>query len=423
MTPSAAEFVSLLPEGSFVDDEGQLVVGGCRLVDLADQYGTPMLVVDEASVRSQVRRFDASMREGWANSRVVFASKAFPCTAMYEVMAQEGVGVDVAGGGELVMALAGGVSPSKIIVHGNAKTTEELSMALEAQVGTIVIDNFDDIDRLEQLARREQGVLIRVLPRVSADTHEAIATGQVGSKFGLDGEQALEAIARVRASEHLRLDGLHAHIGSQILDTGPFALEVAALAEYGDFDVYDLGGGLGVRYTYHQDPPSPEEWCAAVTSAARRHLPSSARLIVEPGRSMVARSGFTLYRVTTVKRGSSTFVAVDGGMADNLDVSLYGERFEASVVDRVGGGELVTLVGRHCESGDTLIRGVAMRSPRVGDVVVVAATGAYTYTMQNNYNGALRPPLVFVGGGRSQLRVRRETYTDFFRRDVPDEGG
>jgi len=406
-----------------MDATGNLVVAGCRLIDLAHRYGTPVLVIDETAVRRQVQRFSSALREGWPRSRVTFASKAFPCTAMYELMAGEGIGVDVAGGGELVMALAGGVDPSLMILHGNAKSTAEISMALDAGVGTIVIDNFDDIDRLERLTRREQGVLLRIIPGVRPDTHAAVSTGQVGSKFGLDGVQATEAIARLRSSTNLRLDGLHAHIGSQVLSTEPFEIEVAALAEFGDFAVYDVGGGLGVRYTYHQLAPTPEEWSHAITAAARRHLPAAAQLIVEPGRSMVARAGFTLYTVNTVKHGSSTFVAVDGGMADNLDVSLYGERFEASVVDRVGGGEVVTVVGRHCESGDTLITDVALRTPRVHDVLVVPVTGAYTFTMQNNYNGALRPPLVFVENGNSHLRVRRETYDDFFRRDVaPGDG-
>ena len=422
MDPSPDEFLSLLPEDAVLDHSGQLVVGGCRLGDVAERFGTPSLVVDEGAVRRQVRRFIEALHSGWPNSRPTFASKAFPCTAMYRLMAEEGIGVDVAGGGELVMALAGGVDPALMIMHGNAKTTDEISRALDAGVGTIVIDNFDDIDRLERLASREQGVLVRVVPDVRPDTHAAMATGQQGSKFGLDASQAAAAIARLRNSTHLRLDGLHAHIGSQILQTEPFEREVEALAQYGDFDVYDLGGGLGARYTYAEQPPTPEEWCGALTAAAKRHLPSSAQLLIEPGRSMVARAGMTLYTVTTVKHGPTTFVAVDGGMADNLEVSLYGERFEAAIVDRLGGGEMVTLVGRHCESGDTLIDGVTMASPRVGDVVVVACTGAYTYTMQNNYNGALRPPLVFVDSGEAHLKVRRETYDDILRRDVTSGG-
>jgi diaminopimelate decarboxylase len=410
--------VSLLPPGARIDDAGELVVSGCRLTDLADTYGTPLYVVDEAALRAQARRFRQALSEGWADSQVFFASKAFPCTAGYRVMAEEGIGVDVAGGGELAMAIAGGVDPADIIMHGNAKTSVELRTAVEAGVGTIVIDNFDDIDRLEQIVTSEQGVLIRVIPGVRPDTHEAISTGQLGSKFGLSPADARTAIAKLEVSDRLRLDGLHMHIGSQIMTNEPFSRAIEILAGLGDFAVYDVGGGLGGRYTYLDDPPSPEEWVGAVVTAARRHLPAGSRLLIEPGRSMVARAGVTLYRVVSVKRGTPTFVAVDGGMADNLEVALYGQRFEASIVNRVGGGPTVDLVGRHCESGDRIIAGVALADPVPGDLVVVAATGAYCFTMANNYNGALRPALVFCRDGAAEVRVRRETIADLLRRDV-----
>ena len=281
-----------------------------------------------------------------------------------------------------------------------------------------IIDNFDDIDQLEQIVTSQQGVLVRVIPGVRPDTHEAISTGQLGSKFGLPAADAARAIARLRASDRLRLDGVHMHIGSQIMSNEPFARAIEVLAGLGDFAVYDVGGGLGVRYTYLDDPPSPEDWVDALVTAARRHLPATARLLIEPGRSMVARSGVTLYRVVSVKRGTPTFVAVDGGMADNLEVALYGQRFEAGVVNRVGGGPTGDLVGRHCESGDRLIAGVALADPVPGDIVVVAATGAYCFTMANNYNGALRPAVGVCGDGNAEVRVRRETIADLLRRDV-----
>lgn len=415
---SPQAFLDLLPPASTIDDAGYLVIGGCRLNDLADAHGTPLYVVDEGFLRAQARAFQQALGDRWANSRVVFASKAFPCTAAYRLMAEEGLGVDVAGAGELAMALKGGASPSLIVLHGNAKSEGEISMALEAGVGTVVIDNFDDIDRLEHMVHSEQSVLLRVIPGVRPDTHEAVSTGQSGSKFGLETADARTAIARLRGSDRLRLDGLHMHIGSQILGTEPFTRAIEALSDLGEFDVYDLGGGLGVRYTYGDKPPSVEEWVDALVGAARKHLPSSAKLMIEPGRSMVARSGVTLYRVLSVKRGKPTFVAVDGGMGDNLEVSLYGQRFEASVVNRVGGGTPVELVGRHCESGDRLISGVPLSSPTLGDVVVVAVTGAYCFTMANNYNGALRPAVVFCRDGIAQVRVRRETLADFVSRDV-----
>ena len=317
-----------------------------------------------------------------------------------------------------VQALAGGIDPARIVVHGNAKTTAELRLAVEAGVGLIVIDNTDDIDRLEELVSSEQSVLVRVIPGVRPDTYEAVATGQAGSKFGLPVPAARAAIARLRHSDKLRLEGMHAHIGSQILATEPYAREVEAIAGLGDFATYNLGGGLGVRYTYTDHPPSPEDWIEVLTEAARRRLPRDAELIIEPGRMLVAPFGVTVYRVVSVKGDDPRFVAVDGGMADNMEVALYGQRFEATVTSRVGGGSSVELVGRHCESGDRLISGVPLRDPRPGDLVAVAATGAYCYTMANNYNGAMRPPVVFCADGVPRLVVRRETHADFLSRDV-----
>jgi diaminopimelate decarboxylase len=415
---TAERLIELFPEGTALDHGGGLTVGGCALREVAETFGTPLYVVDEASLRARARRFHTALADRWPDSQVLFASKAFPCAAVLGALAAEGLGFDVAGGGELAVALAAGVDPAKIVLHGNAKTEAELRMATDAGVGTVVIDNHDDIDRLERLAPAGQRVLIRYLPDVRPDTHEAISTGQAGSKFGLARPDAQSAVARVRASGRLVLDGLHVHIGSQILDTEPFERAVEAVAELGEFSVYDLGGGLGVRYTYAERPPTPDAWLQALIGAARRRLPASARLIVEPGRSLVARSGVTLYRVVTVKRGAPTFVAVDGGMGDNLEVALYGQRFEATVVDRVGGGEPVELVGRHCESGDRLSSAVPLREPRPGDVVAVPVTGAYCFTMANNYNGALRPPVVFCADGRARVVVRRETYADLLARNA-----
>jgi diaminopimelate decarboxylase len=417
-TTALADLLGLFPPGSSVDPDGELVVGGCRLADLAAAWGTPLYVVEEDAVRAQVRRYRRALGAEWPNSRMVFASKAFPCTAMYRLMAAEGIGVDVAGAGELVMALAGGVDPALIVMHGNAKTPAELRMAVDARVGLIVIDNTDDIDQLEDLVQSEQPVLVRVIPGVRPDTYEAVATGQAGSKFGLPIPAARAAIARLRHSDKLRLDGLHMHIGSQILSARPYAPAIEAIAGLGDFAVYNLGGGLGVRYTYRDDPPSAEDWIAALAAAARRHLPPGAHIIIEPGRSLVAPFGVTVYRIMSVKGDDPRFVAVDGGMADNMEVALYGQRFEATVTCRVGPGEPVELVGRHCESGDRLISGAALRDPRRGDLVAVAVTGAYCYTMANNYNGAMRAPVVFCQGGRSRLVVRRETHADILARDI-----
>ncbi|HUX04646.1 MAG TPA: diaminopimelate decarboxylase [Acidimicrobiales bacterium] len=413
-----SELLGLFSTGASLEGDA-LVIAGRRVSALADEFATPALIIDEEALRSRARRYRDGLAKRWPNSQVVWASKSLPCTALYRLMAEEGLGADVAGGGELVMALRAGMDPSSLVLHGNAKTDEEIQMAVTAGVGTVVIDNFDDIDRLERTVRDEQGVLVRVLPMVEADTHEAIATGHANSKFGLSLDDARRAVSRLRASDHLRLDGLHVHVGSQILDTEPFARAAAALAPLGEFAVYDLGGGLGARYTYDDHPPSIEEYLDALVGAAREHLPASARILIEPGRSLVAETACTLYRVVSVKHGGArTFVAVDGGMGDNLEVSLYGQRFEATVAERVGGGATYTLVGRHCESGDQLIESVALDEPKVGDVIAVPVTGAYCLTMANNYNGALRPPIVMVREGVARVVLRRETYEDLVARDV-----
>ena len=413
------DLLGLFPPGTAQDQDGMLRVGGCRLDDLAADYGTPVLVVDEQAVREQARNYREQLAARWPDSQVLFASKAFPCTAVQRLMVSEGLWLDVAGGGEIVTALAAGADPATLVLHGNAKTTEEIELAIASGVGTVVVDNEDDIDRLEAVVPpgRVQGCLVRVIPGVQSSTYAAYATGHAGSKFGLSPAAARRAISRIRSSSRLRMDGLHTHVGSQILVAGELAAAVAPLAALGDYPVYDLGGGLGCRYTYADQPPSVAEYLDALTGAAREHLPAGARILIEPGRSLVARGGVTVYRVTTVKPGATTFVAVDGGMGDNLEVALVGQRFEATIADRVGGGRPVTVVGRHCESGDVLSADVRLRAPRVGDLLAVPVTGAYCYTMSNNYNGARRIPVAFAEGARSRLVVRRERWEELLSRD------
>lgn len=414
------DLLGLFPPGTTEDTDGTLVVGGCRLDDLAAAYGTPVLVVAEGALRRRARSYRQALAARWPNSQVVFASKAFSCTAVQRVLVSEGLWLDVAGGGEIVSALAAGADPATLVLHGNAKTTEELELAVKAGVGTVVVDNFDDIDRLESIVApgRQQGCLVRVIPGIQASTHAAHATGHEGSKFGLMPAAARRAISRIESSGRLRLDGLHTHVGSQILVADELAAAVAPLAALGEFAVYDLGGGLGSRYTFTDHPPTIDDYLDALIGAAREHLPADARILIEPGRSMVAENGITVYRVTTIKEGSPNFVAVDGGMGDNLEVALVGQRFEAAIVDRVGGGDPVTVVGRHCESGDVLSADVPLRDPRVGDLLAVPVTGAYCYTMANNYNGARRIPVVFADAGSARLVVRRETWDDLLARDV-----
>ena len=418
MNTSEGQIISLFPSGTSLNENNELLIGGCSASELVSTFGTPALIIDEAALRDRARRYQDGLRSRWPNSEVIWASKSLPLTSVFRVLAEEGLGVDVAGGGELVMALAAGVDPSKIVMHGNAKTDDEIEMAVNAGVGTIVIDNFDDIDRLEKIVKGEQAVLVRIIPGVLPETHLANATGQDDSKFGLSISSAKVAIEKIKASKKLRLDGLHLHVGSQIMSTEPFIQSIEAIASLGEFSVYDLGGGLGVRYTYKDSPPSIEEYLDALINTARKYLPATAKILIEPGRSMVADTAVTLYRVVTIKRSARTFVAIDGGMADNLEVSLYGQRFEATVANRVGGGDLHALVGRHCESGDILIDGVNLQNPKVGDIIAVPVTGAYCLSMANNYNGARRPPVVFCRDGVARPVVRRETYEDLLARDI-----
>jgi diaminopimelate decarboxylase len=418
-----AGLIELFPPGSAVAADGTLTVAGCRADELAAEFGTPVLVVAEAALRDRAREYRTELAARWPNSRVVFASKAFPCTAVQRVMVQEGLGLDVAGGGEIRTALKAGVDPALVVLHGNAKSVDELTSAVRHGIGLVVVDGPDDVDRLEELVPPggNQDVLVRVIPGVTADVHAHVMTGHEGSKFGLAPPAAAELIARIERSDRITVRGLHVHVGSQILDTEPFARSVAPIAALGAFEVYDLGGGLGARYSYADHPPAVAEYLDALIGAAHEHLPRGAQVILEPGRSMVAAAAVTLYRVTTVKRGAHTFVAVDGGMGDNLEVALFAQRFEAGIANRLGPTERVeraVVVGRHCESGDVLVDGVDLAAPVVGDLLVVPATGAYCFTMANNYNGTRRIPVVFARDGAARLVVRRETWEELFARDV-----
>jgi diaminopimelate decarboxylase len=392
--------------------DGVLSIGGCEARELAREFGTPAYVVAEDDLRARARAFtEALARLHDGPGEVVFASKAFPCTAVLRVFAEEGLGCDVASGGELHLALRAGFDPARLYLHGNAKSDAELEMALEAGVGTVVIDNERDAERLQGGTR----LLIRVVPGVDADTHEHILTGQAGSKFGMPPDAA-RALA-----ERMEIAGLHMHIGSQLRSLDPYRRAVAALARVGDFEVYDLGGGLGVAYLPDDEVPSAEAWVESMVAAAHAELGADKSLVLEPGRALVANAGVTLYRVESVKPGAAgeRIVAVDGGMSDNLRPMLYGAVYDAALADRIGaGGDACTVVGKHCESGDVLVRDVRLPDPRPGDVLVTPVTGAYGHAMANNYNGVPRPPVIFCSRGDARVVVRRETYEDLSERDV-----
>jgi len=307
-------------------------------------------------------------------------------------------------------------------MHGNAKSDEDIQAALDARIGYIVVDGFDDIDRIERLAQRRTPVLLRVSPgveSVAGATHAALATGGKQSKFGVPVEQVPEAIDRMRRIRTVDLRGLHMHIGSQIVGIDQFEAAIEALSSLERFEVYDLGGGLGVRYVPEDVAPSVDEYAERLVRAAHKHLGEDVELLVEPGRSMVARAGLTLYRVVTVKRAGRLYVAVDGGMGDNLEHSLYGQRFAPLVVGRWDAEPaMADLVGRHCESGDVITPNVPLADPRIGDLVVVPSTGAYCFTMANNYNAALRPPVIYCANGAARVGVRRETFDDLLAREM-----
>ncbi|GAT74360.1 diaminopimelate decarboxylase [Microbacterium sp. HM58-2] len=415
------DLLSLLPPGSDVDG-GVLRISGCRVDDLAREFGTPAIVVAEPALRARAREYREEAAKRWPRARVVFASKSFPATAVQRVMVEEGLGLDVAGGGELRSAVKAGIDPALLVLHGNAKSTDEIEYAVQAGAGLVVVDNADDVDRLEAAVPlgSTQGVLVRVVPGIESSTHPHVATGQIGSKFGLTPPAAKALIERIERSPRLSMQGVHAHVGSQILDPSELAAAVEPLAAMGQFPVYDLGGGLGARYTYDEHPPAVADYLDALLGAARAHLPAEAEIIIEPGRSMVNAAAATLYTVTTVKRDARNFVAVDGGMGDNLEVALFGQRYEAALAARMDEepAEDTVIVGRHCESGDVLIDGIRLPAAKVGDLLVVPATGAYTHTMANNYNGYRRPPVVFANEGQARAVVRRETWEDLFARDV-----
>ncbi len=410
--------LSLLPPSASIAGD-DLYLGGCSLTEVAAEFGTPAFVFDEQALRDRARAFADGLSSRHARSRVCFATKSFPSASMIRILASEGLGFDVVGEGELRIALAGEADPAKIVMHGNAKSDADIRAAIEAGIGYIVVDGFDDIDRIARLATRPTPVLLRVSPGIESKTHLALATGGKSAKFGVPVEQVPEALARMQAAPMIDMHGLHAHIGSQILNLEQFEAEVEALASLGRFDVYDLGGGLGVRYEAADVAPEIDAYLERLVAAAHRHLGDDIELLIEPGRSLVAPVGVTLYRVLTLKLAGKLHVATDGGMGDNLEYSLYGQRFAPMVIGRWDEPQvLADLVGRHCESGDIVTPDVELRNPQIDDLIVVPVTGAYCFTMVNNYNGALRPPVVYCAEGTARLGVRRETPDELLGREM-----
>ncbi len=428
-SPEAPVARHLLPITASRAASGALAVGGVDLVALAGEAGTPLFVYDEEHLRARCREAVASFGSG----AVAYGTKAFLCKAMAALAAEEGMLLDVSTGGELAVALAAGVPGPGLVLHGNNKSTEELRAALAAGVGRVVVDSFEEIGRLSELARRgllPPGLktLVRVTPGVEAHTHEYVMTGQEDSKFGFSlAEGAADrAVEALRAVPGVALVGAHSHVGSQIFRVDVYARVVSILAPFlarHRLEECCVGGGLGVAYLNREHAPSMAEWAAVVrTACAAARLPAEVRVSVEPGRSIVATAGMTLYRVGTIKElpGVRTYVAVDGGMSDNPRPVLYGSGYEAFLPRRPDAPRPMAarLVGKHCESGDVLVENARLPDDlAVGDVLATPVTGAYGWSMASNYNRVGRPPVVFVADGRARVVVRRETVEDLLRLD------
>jgi diaminopimelate decarboxylase len=420
------------------DPDGVLTVGGVRVTDLARDHGTPLWVVDETDLRTRCRRYV----EGFPGVGVAYASKAWCTVGILQLVTDEGLWVDVVSAGELHTALVAGVDPARLLFHGNNKSDAELDRALEVGVGRIVVDSFDELDRLERVAAARDTTAacwLRITPGIDAHTHEYVRTGHDDSKFGFTLSLGLadEAIARARDLPHLDVVGVHAHIGSQIFGTDPFIANAEVtldlLARWRDehgieLTELNLGGGMGIRYTHEDHPVDVARYGRAVLETVDERCEALGyprpQLFVEPGRAIVGPSTITLYEVGTVKHlpGLTSWVSVDGGMSDNIRPALYDAEHEVAIASRVSDAEprAVTVVGKHCESGDLVREHAPLPSDvRVGDLLAVAATGAYTESMASNYNRIPRPAAVLVRDGEVRPLLRRETLDDLVRRDVP----
>lgn len=417
---------SLLPDNAEVIPGNPLRVAGVDLLELAAEYGTPLFVYDEEHLRKRC----AEAHDAW-DEGVAYATKAFLCRAMARLASEEGLSLDVSTGGELHVALAAGADPTSIVLHGNNKDREELAAALEVGVGRIVVDSFDEIERLSSLvanSRSPVGVLVRVTPGIEAHTHEFVRTGQQDSKFGfsLASGSAAKAVEKLRALPGVELLGLHVHIGSQIFREESFAQTVDVLAEFfAPLDLPELciGGGLGVPYVAGETAPSIAQWARTVRAAARAAgISEDVRLTAEPGRAIAASAALTLYTVGTIKELPEirTYVSVNGGMSDNPRPVLYGSGYEAFLPREPDAPRprAVTVVGKHCETGDVVVSDARVpEDMRVGDILATPVTGAYGYSMASNYNKVPRPAVVFVREGEARVVVRRESLDDLLSHD------
>ena len=430
---------NVFPDTAEVNTQGHLFIGGCDAVELAEQYGTPLYVFDEVSLRSRCRQFTQEFRKLHPDTTVSYSSKAYINKALARIFMEEGLGLDVVSGGELAVARSVEFPMERVHFHGNNKTQEELETALAWGVGRIVVDSFYELELLDSLAQRVgrlQDVMIRVSPGVDPHTHVHTTTGTLDSKFGIPIEtgQAEEAVRLALKAPGLNLVGLHFHLGSPIFETEPYRiateLVLAFAARLRDeglrLQEFGPGGGFAIAYTRDQEPPSPSEYAEAIVSTmienCRRFGFDLPRLVIEPGRAIVGPAGVALYRVGATKDipGVRKYVSVDGGMGDNIRPALYDAKYEAVAADRMNDEpqEKVTIAGKYCESGDILVRDVSMPALRPGDLIAIPASGAYCLAMASNYNLNPRPAIVLVNDGKARLIRRRETYEDMTRTDL-----
>jgi diaminopimelate decarboxylase len=421
------------------DDAGRLAIGGVSLPDLADQYGTPLYVYDERTIRNQCRTYRDAFDQRYPHSRVVYAGKAYLSPALINIINEEGLSLDVVSGGELYVAIQSGFPAERITFHGNNKSPDELQMALDAGVGEIVIDNFYEIELLADLLKQHGGqvdALLRLNPGIDTHTHDYRKTGIVDSKFGLliDTGDAAKAVERITQVTGIQLRGYHIHLGSQIFEIEPYVAAVESLFRFATEmrdrfgivpDQISPGGGLGIQYESTDPDASVSEFAQAISDATKQGAESMGialpELIVEPGRSIIGPAGVAVYRVGSIKDipGIRRYVCIDGGMADNIRPPLYDAVYEAAIANRYDSDEAtVTIAGKYCESGDVLIRDARLPEPRHGDLIAVPASGAYCLAMASNYNMALRPAVVMVNDGETTVMQRRERYEDLLLRDA-----
>lgn len=431
----------MLKDGISVNACGHLTIGGVDTVALAEEFGTPLYVMDEEKIRAACRLYKASFTRCYQDRGLpLYASKAFSCKEIYRIMKEEGMGADTVSGGELYTALQAGFPASRIHFHGNNKTADELSYALSVDVGHIIVDNLTELELLDQTAARlhkQADILLRIKPGIDAHTHQFIRTGQIDSKFGfaLETGEAMEAVQAAIKSAHLTLKGLHCHIGSQILDDQPFELAAEVMLRFMDqirektgvtLGELNLGGGFGIQYTAEDHPLPYDVYMEKVSAVVHRHCEETnfplPVVFIEPGRSIVGEAGVTLYTIGGVKRipNVRTYVSVDGGMTDNPRYILYQSAYEVLVANKADrpSNMAATIAGRCCESGDLIQEGVKIQTCVPGDLLAVLGTGAYNYSMASNYNRLPRPAVVFVRDQRARVVVRRESYEDLVRNDL-----